>query len=108
VEGGRSFGFGCWWSETADPSASLGMTKERVDLQSGFGCTDPRSQTRDLGHPSVHPLDAGRTLGLDAGAVADVGSFVISLSTRVSESAARDDKGEGGVSTWHSDSGVRV
>jgi hypothetical protein len=60
-------------------------------------------------------LDAGRTLGLGAGAVADVGSFVISLSTRVSESAAptarrgrRDDKGEGGVSTRHSDSGVRV
>jgi hypothetical protein len=34
-------------------SASLGMTKGRVALPFGTGCKDPRSQKRDLGHPSV-------------------------------------------------------
>jgi hypothetical protein len=32
LRGGRSFGFGCGWSETADPSASLGMTKGKGGL----------------------------------------------------------------------------
>ena len=30
-----------------------GMTKGRVGFPFGIGCTDPRSQTRDLGHPSL-------------------------------------------------------
>ena len=43
---------------------------------------DPRSQKRDLGHPSISPFD-----------LAEGASFVISLPTRLSESAApRDDK----------------
>jgi hypothetical protein len=50
----------------------------------GIGLRDPRSQKRDLGHPSVSPFD-----------IAEGTSFVISLPTRLSESAARDDKGKG-------------
>jgi hypothetical protein len=50
----------------------------------GSGLRDPRSQKRDLGHPSVSRFD-----------IADGTSFVISLPTRPSESAARDDKAEG-------------
>jgi hypothetical protein len=50
----------------------------------GIGLRDPRSQKRDLGHPSISPFD-----------IAEGTSFVISLPTRLSESAARDDKGEG-------------
>jgi hypothetical protein len=50
----------------------------------GIGLRDPRSQKRDLGHPSISPFD-----------IAEGTSFVISLPTRFSESAARDDKGEG-------------
>src|SRR6202035_4743332 len=38
---------------TADPSAALGMTKGTVALPCKFGCADPRSQKRDLGHPST-------------------------------------------------------
>jgi hypothetical protein len=53
----------------------------------GIGLRDPRSQKRDLGHPSISPFD-----------IAEGTSFVISLPTRLSESAARDDKGEGGCS----------
>ena len=49
----------------------------------GIGLRDPRSQKRDLGHPSVSPFD-----------IAEGTSFVISLPTRLSESAARDDKKE--------------
>jgi hypothetical protein len=48
----------------------------------GIGLRDPRSQKRDLGHPSVSPFD-----------IAEGTSFVISLPTRFSGSAARDDKG---------------
>jgi hypothetical protein len=49
----------------------------------GIGLRDPRSQKRDLGHPSISPFD-----------IAEGTSFVISLPTRLSESAApRDDKG---------------
>jgi hypothetical protein len=51
---------------------------------------DPRSQKRDptarrgrLGHPSISPFD-----------IAEGTSFVISLPTRLNESAARDDKKE--------------
>jgi hypothetical protein len=51
-----------------------------------IGLRDPRSQKRDLGHPSISPFD-----------IAEGTSFVISLPTRLSESAARDDKGEGCV-----------
>ena len=47
----------------------------------GIGLRDPRSQKRDLGHPSISPFD-----------IAEGTSFVISLPTRPSESAARDDK----------------
>jgi hypothetical protein len=50
----------------------------------GIGLRDPRSQRRDLGHPSISPF-----------AIAEGTSFVIALPTRLSESAARDDKGEG-------------
>jgi hypothetical protein len=49
----------------------------------GIGLRDPRSQKRDLGHPSVLPFD-----------IAEGTNFVISLPTRLSESAARDDKKE--------------
>ncbi len=84
-----------WWDgrggapewRTADPSASLGMTKGAVALPFGIGCWDPRSQTRDLGHPSISPFD-----------IAEGTSFVISLPTRLSESAARDDKERVGFS----------
>jgi hypothetical protein len=48
----------------------------------GIGLRDPRSQTRDLGHPSISPFD-----------IAEGTSLVISLPTHLSESAARDDKG---------------
>ena len=41
---------GCWGSETADPSASLGMTKGRVGLPSEIGCWG--SETAD---PSAPP-----------------------------------------------------
>jgi hypothetical protein len=54
-----------------------------------IGLRDPRSQKRDLGHPSISPFD-----------IAEGTSFVISLPTRLSESAARDEKGESGFSTW--------
>ena len=50
----------------------------------GIGLRDPRSQKRDLGHPSISPFD-----------IAEGTSFVISLPTRLNESAARDDKGKG-------------
>jgi hypothetical protein len=50
-----------------------------------IGLRDPRSQKRDLGHPSISPFDFGESR-----------CFVISLPIRLSESAARDDKGEGG------------
>src|ERR1700730_10242654 len=50
----------------------------------GIVLRDPRSQKRDLGHPSISPFD-----------IAEGTSFVISLPTRLSESAARDDKGKG-------------
>ena len=51
----------------------------------GIGLRDPRSQKRDLGHPSISPFD-----------IAEGTSFVISLPTRLSESAApQDDKGKG-------------
>ena len=53
----------------------------------GVGLRDPRSQKRDLGHPSISPFD-----------IAEGTSFVISLPTRLNESAAWDDKGEGRVS----------
>jgi hypothetical protein len=52
----------------------------------GIGLRDPRSQKRDLGHPSISPFD-----------IAEVTCFVISLPTRPSESAARDDKGKGSI-----------
>ena len=53
----------------------------------GIGLRNPRSQKRDLGHPSVSPFD-----------IAEGTSFVISLPTRLSESAARDNKGKGSSS----------
>ena len=49
----------------------------------GIGLRDPRAQKRDLGHPSISPFD-----------IVEGTSFVISLPTRLSESAARDDKKE--------------
>jgi hypothetical protein len=64
------------------PQASqpLGMTKGRVGFPVGIGLRDPRSQKRDLGHPSISPFD-----------IAEGTSFVISLPTRLSESAAPND-----------------
>jgi hypothetical protein len=50
----------------------------------GIGLRDPRSQKRDLGHPSISTFD-----------IAEGTSFVISPLTRLSESAAREDKGKG-------------
>jgi hypothetical protein len=63
----------------------------------GIGLRDPRSQKRDLGHPSISPFD-----------IVESTCFVISLPTRLSESAARDDTGEGGVSLrdWLPGSGL--
>jgi hypothetical protein len=46
-----------------------------------IGLRDPRSQTRDLGHPSVLPFD-----------VAEGTSFVISLPTRLSKAAREDNR----------------
>jgi hypothetical protein len=43
----------------------------------GIGLRDPRSQKRDLGHPSVSPFN-----------IAEGKSIVISLPTQLSESAA--------------------
>jgi hypothetical protein len=51
-----------------------------------IGLRDPRSQKRDLGHPSISPFD-----------IAEGTNFVISLPTRCSESAARDDNGKGNI-----------
>jgi hypothetical protein len=34
-------------------SGTLGMTKGRVGFPVEIGCRDPRSQQRDLGHPSI-------------------------------------------------------
>jgi hypothetical protein len=49
-----------------------------------IGLRDPRSQKRDLGHPSISPFD-----------IAEGTCFVISLPTRLSKSAApRDDNCE--------------
>jgi hypothetical protein len=43
--------------EVGNPG-TLGMTKGRVEFPVGIGCKDPRSQKRDLGHPSrVHDAD---------------------------------------------------
>src|ERR1700688_1888730 len=56
--------------------SSLDDKRERGVLV-GIGLRDPRSQKRDLGHPSVSPFDT-----------AEGTSFVISLPTRLSESAA--------------------
>ena len=41
------------------PQASqlLGTAKERVGFPLGIGCRDPRSQTRDQGHPSISSFD---------------------------------------------------
>jgi hypothetical protein len=46
-------------------------------LPVGIGLRDPRSQKRDLGHPSISPFD-----------IAEGTSFVISFLTCLSESAA--------------------
>ena len=51
----------------------------------GIGLRDPRSQKRDLGHPSVSTSD-----------IAEGTSFVISLPTRLSESQALDEQRESG------------
>jgi hypothetical protein len=48
----------------------------------GIGLRDPRSQKRDLAHPSISPFD-----------IAEGNSLVISLPTSFSESVARDDNG---------------
>jgi hypothetical protein len=55
----------------------------------GIGLRDPRSQKRDLGHPSISPFD-----------ITEGTSFVISLPTRLSESAAPNDKEEGACFQW--------
>ena len=47
----------------------------------GIGLRDPRSQKGDLGHPSISPFD-----------IAEGTSFVISLPTRLSESAAPNEQ----------------
>jgi hypothetical protein len=47
--------------EVGNPG-TLGMTKGRATLPASIGCRDPRSQERDLGHPSIF-TDAA-TLGI--------------------------------------------
>jgi len=47
----RGSGVGVWTS--ADPPATLLMTQGEDGFPIDLGCTDPRSQTRDLGHPSI-------------------------------------------------------
>jgi hypothetical protein len=47
----------------------------------GIGLRDPRSQKRDLGHPSVSHFD-----------IAEGTSFVISLPTRLSETAPPNEQ----------------
>jgi hypothetical protein len=71
-------------AEPQIPSASLLMTRGGWVFPVGIGLRDPRSQKRDLGHPSISPSILQKAQAL---------SF--SLPTRLSESAARDDKGEG-------------
>jgi hypothetical protein len=63
------------------PSAALLMTKRGGCFPVGIGLRDPRSQTRDPGHPSISPSD-----------IAEGTSFNLSLPTRLSESATRDEK----------------
>jgi hypothetical protein len=44
----------------------VGRRKRRIALLFHIGYRDPRSQTRDLGHPSIFPLSAtadGRSAG---------------------------------------------
>jgi hypothetical protein len=66
------------------------MTNRRVGVSVGIGLRDPRSQKRDLGHPSISPFD-----------IAEGISFVIALPTRLSESAGRDEKGLGPAITLY-------
>jgi hypothetical protein len=58
--------------------------ERRVVFPVGIGLRDPRSQKRDLGHPSVSPIH-----------IADGISFVISLPTRLSKSDPADEKVRG-------------
>jgi hypothetical protein len=53
----------------------------------GIGLRDPRSQKRDLGHPSISPFD-----------IAEGTRFVVSLPTRLSESAAPNQQTKSVVS----------
>src|ERR1700733_993835 len=45
------------WAKFSRPCGTkfvmLGMTRERAAFPVRIGCTDPRSQKRDLGHPSI-------------------------------------------------------
>jgi len=66
--------------EVGNPGTLL-MTKRRVGVSSRIGLRDPRSQKRDLGHPSISPFD-----------IAEGTCFVISLPTRFSESAAPNEQ----------------
>jgi hypothetical protein len=87
---------------TADPSASLGMTKGRVAFQVAIGCRDPKSEKRDLGrHPAVVADAAGEgqvrihganpkwnpTLSLVIPSVVE-GSAVLSAATTLSATAS--------------------
>src|SRR5580704_14162189 len=67
------------------------MTKGRGVFPFEIGCWDPRSQKRDLGHPSI---------------VADAANGVIAPLTRLSEPAARDDKGA--MLPWGAVAGARA
>src|ERR1700730_1002041 len=62
----------------------------------GIGLRDPRSQKRDLGHPSISPFD-----------IAEGTCFVISLPTRLSGSSARDDNWERSAVEKHFQEGPR-
>jgi hypothetical protein len=90
--GGLKYG----WLDMQKTQKDRKITGSRDDKEEGWvfpveiGLRDPRSQKRDLGHPSVSPFDT-----------AEGTSFVISLPTLLSESAApRDDKEEGGCFQW--------
>src|ERR1700730_8580421 len=50
-------------SEAGNPG-TLRITKRRVGVPAGIGLRDPRSQKRDLGHPSISPFNVAEVQAL--------------------------------------------
>jgi hypothetical protein len=81
------------------------MTQGRAGFPFGIGCTDPRSQKRDLGHPSIVSEDArvgptatkGRVF-VDVGycMTGTAGSLFIAPGTSVHDPAAVNVEGLAG------------